>query len=72
MKTKISLRIEDLEALLKAAKERLNDQHSPCVDIEVQIKTDQHGGSDTVWAYLQSGWAECDSDFIYTNKQQKK
>ncbi|MDR2653190.1 MAG: hypothetical protein LBC68_12925 [Prevotellaceae bacterium] len=68
MNTKITLKIEELEAIVKAAKEQQNDNHNGFVEIVLEQATKYHAKSDKATAWLQSGWAECNPTKIYSNK----
>lgn len=69
MKTTITLSIEELESLIKKAKEANSGDYIPCVEITVNKPRKYHGESDEVDASLLSGWAECNNKWFYTNKK---
>lgn len=67
---RVTLKITELEALLKAAKRTYENNDlgmNPVVDIEVVEKARVHGDSDQVTAGLQYGWAECGIEPIFNN-----
>jgi hypothetical protein len=68
METKISIRIEELEALLGAAKAKMTDDNNGYLDIVLTEKAHWHGQSSGVKVYAQSNWAECNPKFIYKNR----
>lgn len=71
MKTTISLKLNELEAMIEAARSRMatDDGFSDCIEITVIDQTDVHGASDKVAVYLMSKYAECNSVLIFNNKK---
>jgi hypothetical protein len=67
--TKISIRLDELKAIVKAAEARHRDGKNGCSDILLIKKARYHGQNAEVDVFAQSAWPECDSKYIYTTKE---
>lgn len=69
MKITITLSIEELENLIEKAKEGCDDVYVPVVEIEAIQHGKYYMDSDRIDARLLSGYADCNSKWIYSNKK---
>lgn len=69
MKTTVTLSISELESLIKKAKEGCDDVYVSIVEIEVIQPSKCYMDSDRIDARLLSGYAECNSKWIYSNRK---
>ena len=73
MKTKISISIGDLEAIIEEAKmlKKIDSSRSDTLEFELLEECDTHLGSDKVRVWVKSNYSECVGDIIYSRKNTK-
>jgi hypothetical protein len=65
---KISIHLDELKELIKAAESKVKDDQNGYLDLVMIKKAKYHAQSDVIEVFAQSSWSECDSKYIYTNK----
>jgi hypothetical protein len=69
MKNTLNISIKSLEDIIKHAKQHIKSKSylSETVEIEVCESGKYHNESDKIKVFIQSGYAECRSEYIWQN-----